>query len=230
MSAERELEASFFHPFPGPCLMSASLPPEVSSALHSVAGEVLAGRAERVDWSHELAGEIKAGNQYLLFHHDEQTSQPDAEAWHGQRDLYLGFLKETAVHYATEVIERSDNPRANSAWRPGRIAADVHDSWLVDSRAGDYNPLHDHGQFVSGVIYLKVPEQIGPETAPDGCIDFVDRITSFPLMLNFNPVFRVLPEEGLMLVFPSWLHHAVHPFRGDGERWSVSFNLTLRPT
>ena len=79
------------------------------------------------------------------------------------------------------------------------------------------------------MIYLQVPEQVSAENAPAGCIDFVDRVTSFPLMLNFNPIYRTVPEEGTMIVFPSWLHHAVHPFRGDGERRSVSFNLNLRP-
>jgi hypothetical protein len=26
-------------------------------------------------------------------------------------------------------------------------------------------------------------------------------------------------------VFPSWLNHLVHPFRGGGERISIAFNI-----
>ncbi|MEM7249335.1 MAG: putative 2OG-Fe(II) oxygenase [Acidobacteriota bacterium] len=229
MGRERATEPTFVHPFPGPCLMTTTVPDEVMAALRKVTGGVLAGRAPQVDWSHQLAGEISEGDQYLLFHFDPNTAQPGDEDWGGARELYLDFLRETAVAYATELVERGDHPRANMAWRRGHIAADPYDSWLVRSRAGDYNPLHDHGQFVSGVLYLKVPEQVNAETAPAGCIDFVDRTTSFPLMLNFNPTYRVVPVEGLVIVFPSWLQHAAHPFRGEGERHSVSFNLTLRP-
>jgi hypothetical protein len=30
-----------------------------------------------------------------------------------------------------------------------------------------------------------------------------------------------------MLIFPSWLYHHVTPFRGAGERISISFNIRL---
>jgi hypothetical protein len=35
-----------------------------------------------------------------------------------------------------------------------------------------------------------------------------------------------VPEEGKLLLFPSWLEHHVEAFEGDGERISVSFNVT----
>ena len=35
---------------------------------------------------------------------------------------------------------------------------------------------------------------------------------------------RIKPEEGMILVFPGWLMHMVHPFHGDGQRISVAFN------
>jgi uncharacterized protein (TIGR02466 family) len=36
-------------------------------------------------------------------------------------------------------------------------------------------------------------------------------------------------KEGLLLVFPSWLQHAVQPNRSDSDRVSISFNLGYRP-
>ncbi len=37
---------------------------------------------------------------------------------------------------------------------------------------------------------------------------------------------RVRPEAGLLVIFPSWLYHWVHPYMGDRPRIAVSFNAT----
>jgi predicted 2-oxoglutarate/Fe(II)-dependent dioxygenase YbiX len=39
---------------------------------------------------------------------------------------------------------------------------------------------------------------------------------------------RVRPEAGLLIVFPSWLFHWVHPYVGKTPRIAVSFNATCR--
>jgi hypothetical protein len=38
---------------------------------------------------------------------------------------------------------------------------------------------------------------------------------------------RVRPESGLLVAFPSWLYHWVHPYAGQSPRIAVSFNVTL---
>jgi hypothetical protein len=38
----------------------------------------------------------------------------------------------------------------------------------------------------------------------------------------------VRPENGMMLIFPGWLNHYVHPYWGERERISVAFNLMIR--
>jgi hypothetical protein len=38
---------------------------------------------------------------------------------------------------------------------------------------------------------------------------------------------RVRPESGLLVVFPSWLYHWVHPYAGQPPRIAVSFNATV---
>ena len=40
----------------------------------------------------------------------------------------------------------------------------------------------------------------------------------------------VRPRPGLLLMFPSWLSHAVRPYRGDGVRISIAINMTPAPT
>ena len=42
-----------------------------------------------------------------------------------------------------------------------------------------------------------------------------------------HPVEVIFPKSGQLVLFPSWLRHAVRPYRGDRERISVAFNFGL---
>ena len=37
----------------------------------------------------------------------------------------------------------------------------------------------------------------------------------------------IRPVAGMMVLFPSWLQHAVRPYQGDAVRISIAFNLGL---
>jgi hypothetical protein len=37
----------------------------------------------------------------------------------------------------------------------------------------------------------------------------------------------IRPEEGLMLLFPSYMYHRTIPFAGDGTRISIAFDVCL---
>ena len=40
---------------------------------------------------------------------------------------------------------------------------------------------------------------------------------------------NITPEEGMLYLFPSSLHHGVYPFASKQERRSVSFNIGVKP-
>ncbi|MDX1575010.1 MAG: putative 2OG-Fe(II) oxygenase, partial [Kiloniellales bacterium] len=37
----------------------------------------------------------------------------------------------------------------------------------------------------------------------------------------------LMPEPGLMLMFPSWLRHAVLPYYGESSRITIAFNIRV---
>lgn len=88
---------------------------------------------------------------------------------------------------------------------------------------------HHPNNHVSGVYYAKA-------AAGAGDILFYDPRPQAHLMepdvATFTPAnsakHRFTPEEGLMLLFPSWLEHSVEPNLSGEERVSLAFNLTLR--
>jgi len=81
---------------------------------------------------------------------------------------------------------------------------------------------------ISGVGYLKIPQTItsGREKKLAGHISFMDGRVSMPRnsppLVQHRQTFK--PKVGNLFIFPSFLMHDVHPFRGDGERRSFSFN------
>jgi uncharacterized protein (TIGR02466 family) len=93
--------------------------------------------------------------------------------------------------------------------------------WANLLRHGGYNRIHNHpGAVFSGCYYVSCGEPVN-NPMYNGWIEFQD-----PRPGNiYGGKERVEPEEGLLLMFPSWLNHFVNPFMGGGERISIAFNL-----
>jgi hypothetical protein len=102
------------------------------------------------------------------------------------------------------------------------------DLWLNAQRAGDYNPTHTHGGSFSGVLFLQVPPQISAERF-DGQLCFHGPEEWHIQSFRTGMAHYVLPVPGDFYVFPAWQPHSVPPFRGEGERWSIAFNVVAVP-
>lgn len=88
--------------------------------------------------------------------------------------------------------------------------------WAVVLGCGGYQKRHIHPEaIVSGVIYIKLPEETKDRTLNGG-----------NLILHTNQTETLItPEEGQVVVFPSYLAHETVPIKTDGERICIAFNL-----
>ena len=109
-------------------------------------------------------------------------------------------------------------------------------AWIGDG-PGDYHDVHNHPHaYLSGTYYVQVPE--APPSAGSrrdlrpGCITFYDPRGS----VNMNAIKRdpyvemehtIAPCEGMILLWPSFLHHFVHPNLSEDPRISISYNVML---
>jgi len=101
-------------------------------------------------------------------------------------------------------------------------------SWLNVNKKNSYNERHSHdphsGTYLSGVFYVKCPEL-------SGSIRFYDprpHISSAPDMeylYDGKEYEEIIPQENMMLMFPSWLEHDVQMNKTNKERISISFNI-----
>ena len=127
--------------------------------------------------------------------------------------------------------EISDGP--HTQWN-SRI---VH-AWVVSQKEDDYLPVHAHSEVVEGyqhskisaVLYLKVPNQMKrkpDETSikmgKDGQIAFTGMGDADPFMTT--SLYNIQPTVGWFYLYPSTLNHQVYPFKGEGERRSIAFNV-----
>ena len=96
-------------------------------------------------------------------------------------------------------------------------------AWVNLLRDGGYNKVHNHpGAVWSAVYYVSVGE-LDPEPGGNGDFEFMD-----PRPGNIHGSKKIIkPEAGLLIMFPSWLHHYVNPYRGGGERISIAFNMKI---
>jgi uncharacterized protein (TIGR02466 family) len=101
-------------------------------------------------------------------------------------------------------------------------------AWGMILRDGHYVTIHDHGDVHWSVAYYVDAGDEAPE--PSGQLSFVDPRRSgrtIPELTLFPTSFDLKPRTGALVIFPGWLQHHVHPYRGKRPRICISANLTM---
>jgi uncharacterized protein (TIGR02466 family) len=121
---------------------------------------------------------------------------------------------------------------------PGHFAVTwLGNMWANINRSGHGNEFHSHpGAYWSGVYYVD-DGGIAADPSLGGELEFMDPRGPVPVMnaphlrMSGGPsagaTERVPPQSGRMVLFPAWMMHQVRPYRGNAERISVAFNLTV---
>jgi len=118
-------------------------------------------------------------------------------------------------------------------------ACRVVSAWTVHQFENEYNPIHNHSNCkLSAVMHLKFPKKIKSPRKKHTSVDGknLDGALTFTGMgdadewctthgLNVDSA-----RVGYLHLFPASLGHAVYPFKGKGERRSLSFNADIIST
>jgi hypothetical protein len=222
-------------------IMRAEIPLNIIDELNDHIDEVVVPAAQ--DLSGGLVGQInqnEKSGQWVFPHDDGGPGEEFA--------TILSTLGKEYIKQTLGVLEFEEGER--------EVKTNIQNMWTVHSYAGDYNPLHDHGtrsyMGLSCILFLKVPPQIEAIGLPseemiaagvtpgfqglNGASGAVDGFTYLCWGVNgmrdvnmLRPIQEeyVKPEVGTMIIFPSWLRHAVMPFSGEGERRTFSANINV---
>ncbi len=113
-----------------------------------------------------------------------------------------------------------------------KISSDISfkltNSWIVKNIPEDYASGHIHeNSLISGVLYLKVPQDSGNIVFHREFFPFTRLISLKYTERNlFNcDSYSLTPKEGLLLFFPSIVGHSITKNISDQNRYSLSFNF-----
>jgi len=102
--------------------------------------------------------------------------------------------------------------------------------WVNYMQKGEYNPPHIHGDSLSFVIYLDVPQEITNESnnytathEGPGTVDFMFGETMPDIRNHYN----IKPKNGDLFLFNALLKHWVAPFKSQKTRISMAGNFLL---
>ena len=83
--------------------------------------------------------------------------------------------------------------------------------------------VHPAG-WLSGVFYVRLPEVMSAGGDKQGWIEFGRPDARYNCTVE--PEVRLIrPEEGLMVLFPSYIYHGTIPFESDDTRISIAFDM-----
>lgn len=155
----------------------------------------------------------------------------------GYLDENLFSLKSAAVDWLKRSIHKLAIDYCKRAGQDYPIDWSLQ-GWANVNRLGDYHDPHNHPYaYLSGTYYVSVPDSRAPlrnraDVRP-GCITFYDprsavNMTAIKDDPQIEPEFTVSPKAGMILMWPAFLMHYVHPNLSDALRISISFNLIVK--
>ena len=106
--------------------------------------------------------------------------------------------------------------------------------WFNINGKGHYNTSHHHPETtIAGVLWLKTPKDCGSFyfESPHEFAEYGFQQMQKQEMIDQYlacPTYRIFPNEGLMILFPSHMRHAVEINQSDEDRISLAFNIDFR--
>ena len=149
-------------------------------------------------------------------------SEPDLLSWGGTGVAQLGQWIGQAIKSVTlETSGLTTVPGSFGIW-----------AWANVLQPGGYNTVHCHDRFAwAGVYYVETGTD-DPANPLSGLFEFVDPRSArgaLPIPGDpFRETIRIRPRPGLMVLFPGWLNHFVHPHTGGGPRIAIAFNIAYK--
>lgn len=168
---------------------------------------------------------------------DQGVQHSNLGGWQSSWDLadWGGPAAGRLLDAARDLATRLTSDRAG---QPVRIAWKCN-AWANVNRRGHGNEFHTHpGCYWSGTYYVD-DGGAGEDHMLGGEFEMQDPRGVAPAM--YAPLLGfavpggqsagaselIRPKSGQMVLFPSWLLHAVRPYHGERERISIAFNLSV---
>ena len=183
-------------------------------------------------WASKIEN-FKNINDDLIKYIDKlKSNDPDGKrvsnvkGWHS-KDFDL--TDETPKNFISAASKNINKTFNDMSWDLENQIVKITNIWTIVNEKGAFNERHQHGNSdLSAAYYVKAPKDCGeivfydPRPAPV----YSHPRAKTPNILNAT-INSVSPEEGLLVLFPSYLEHSVNPNQSEDQRIVISFNVRL---
>lgn len=167
---------------------------------------------------------------------EEQSSpgvvRSNVGGWHSAPDLSL--RTEPCYRAVIEMVVAQVGRLVAALAQEARLTLPAYrhvvQAWAMIMRAGDHAVVHHHGDAHWSAVYYVDAGDADPALAESGALVLVDpRRGGRPLpgLDLFSAISSITPRTSSLVLFPGWLQHYVHPYRGRRPRISISCNLVM---
>ena len=198
---EEKIKVEILSPF-GPKLLKSKIPLSTIDFLNSAIDKLISEKALKSAGG-ELVGQV-------------------TEEFYLPRELVDKTLRNPLNQFAKIYV--------HNAYKKETTVFEIKQCWIVRQYKNEYNPIHWHSGHISGVLYLKVPSNVGGHLQKNKKMESHGKIyfihgsrQSFSQSLV-----KIAPSVGDIFMFPNYLMHTVYPFfESTEERRSLSFNCVV---
>lgn len=196
----------------------------------------------------QIAGSEAVNRELTALILEREASSPSVDhanfgGWHSASDLLewpgeaIGSLRGWISNGLQQIVQAAlQLPESQGRGSPPRGSFRVS-AWANVARRGNYHRMHNHPASTwSGCYYVTGTGEPEADSTGSlgGVLEFYDP-RPFTEMVEtpgspYGQRMLIRPVPGLLVVFPSWLYHFVHPSTSDSPRISIAFNAAWRTT
>ena len=183
-------------------------------------------------WSSKIENFEQINEELINYILDLKKNDPQGitksnfNGWHS-KDFNL---KDNAPQNFTKAISININKAiSDMGWDLKKQSVKIPSMWAIINEKKAFNQRHHHGNSdLSAAYYVSAPIDCGdilfydPRPAPV----FKHPTSKSPNILNAS-VNSIKPENGMLVLFPSYLEHSVNPNNSSKKRIVISFNISL---
>jgi len=189
-------------------------------AVDDVTAEQYSKLREIVNTAHEHSEHNDEGNPDISIRGGQQVQVVPNE-FKLDTSFLSQYIEERCQAYIDNVIKTSGVGDLYG-YKPVLISA-----WTIKQTSGDYQSLHNHEAHISGNIYMDVPLLDEGSKSSDANIEFRLPVIRNPAHFVFTDQWRFKPEPLKMILFPSYIPHTVYPWKGQGSRTILAWDVKL---
>ncbi len=132
--------------------------------------------------------------------------------------------------FINSILPAINESMRDMSWDSEKNKMEITGMWTIINTKSARNERHIHSNnFISAAYYVKAPENAGDILFHDPREVNVIRKPNTKQANKLNAqIFNIKPKEGLLVLFPSYLHHSVNENLSDQERVVISFNIDIK--